>query len=126
MSRRDILTAVASGVLLILIFPGFYLNELAWACLVPMLYASHGKEPLKGFLAGCITGTVFHCGLIYWVTFSMTTYGGLPVCLSVLLLIFFSIFLSIFFAIPVYLSCYVQKVYGLGLCPEPSVFLDSR
>ncbi len=114
MNKRNILLSAVSGILLILIFPDFNLSELGWGCLVPLLLACHGKEPSKGFLAGCITGSVFHCGLIYWVTVSMTVYGGLPICLSLILLILFSVFLSTFIAIPIYLSCYVQKIMGWG------------
>jgi apolipoprotein N-acyltransferase len=114
MDRRDLLLAVVSGIVLVLIFPSLNLKELSWVCLVPLLSAAHKKEPSKGFLLGCTAGSIFHLGLIYWVTVSMTTYGKLPVYLSIILLILFSIFLGLFIAIPMYLSCYVQKVLKCG------------
>ena len=106
---RNFLLSIASGILLVLIFPNFNMHLLGWMCLVPLLFAVQKKEPSKGFLYGCIAGSVFHCGLIYWITVSMTTYGGVPLFLSIILLVAFSVFLSIFTAAPVYLSCYARK-----------------
>jgi len=109
MNQRDILLAVFSGIALALIFPGPSLKELGWVCLVPLIAASYKKDPSKGFLLASIAGSVFHLGLIYWVTVSMTTYGKLPLAVSIIILMVFAVFLSRFIAVPLYLSCYVQK-----------------
>ncbi len=114
MNKKDFILAAFSGVLLILIFPSPNIQWLGWICLVPLLAAAHKKDPVQGFLLGCLSGSIFQCGLIYWVTVSMTQYGNLPVVLSIGILILFSIFLSLFIAIPVYLCCYVQMILKIG------------
>jgi apolipoprotein N-acyltransferase len=81
---------------------------------VPLLAAAGDKEPFRGFLLGCIAGAVFHVGLIYWITVSMTLYGGLPWYCSIPILLLFSLFLGLFTGLPLYVSCYVQRHLGWG------------
>jgi apolipoprotein N-acyltransferase len=114
MKKKDVLLCVVSGIAMTLIFPGPSLKELGWVCLVPLIAASYQKDPSKGFLLASIAGSVFHLGLIYWVTVSMTTYGKLPLAVSIIILMIFAIFLSLFIAVPLYLSCYVQKFLTWG------------
>lgn len=99
---------------MITIFPNMNLKYLGWVCLVPLIAAVNRKEPIEGFLLGCVAGSVFHCGLIYWVTVSMTTYGSLPAYISLILLILFSLLLSLFIAVPLYTACYIRKVLNWG------------
>ncbi|MEI6126449.1 MAG: apolipoprotein N-acyltransferase, partial [Pseudomonadota bacterium] len=114
MNKKDFLTAALSGVAMAAIFPGLNIQELGWVCLVPLLAAAHKKEPVQGFMLASIAGVFFHVALLYWLTVSMTWYGGLPLWLSIPILILFASLLGLFMGIPFYVSCYVQKKNGWG------------
>ncbi|MCP4714209.1 MAG: apolipoprotein N-acyltransferase, partial [Deltaproteobacteria bacterium] len=73
------------------------------------------KEPSKGFLLGALAGAVFHLGLIYWVTVSMTVYGKLYPLLSGLVLLVLALFLGLFVGVTVWLSCVVKKYVQLDI-----------
>jgi len=109
MNKKEIILASISGLLMPLAFPNFNLSFIVWFALVPLIIAVFKSSPAKGLLLSTITGTVFHLGLVYWVTISMTSYGKLPLAISILVLILFSFVLSIFISIPICLSCYVKK-----------------
>jgi apolipoprotein N-acyltransferase len=109
MNKKEILLASISGLLMPLAFPNFNLSFIAWIGLIPLITAVFKNSPAKGFLLSTITGTIFHFGLVYWVTVSMTSYGKLPLAVSILVLILFAFVLSIFISIPICLSCYVKK-----------------
>lgn len=113
--NTDYALALLSGILLILIFPQWNIKEFAWISLVPLLWAVQGKKAYKGFLLGSLSGFVFNLGLVYWVTVSMTTYGKLPMVLSVLVLILFALYLSMFVSLPVCCSCYVEEKQGIEI-----------
>jgi apolipoprotein N-acyltransferase len=87
-SRAELGAAGASALLLILSFPNFEFYQLAWVALVPLLLAiANRPAPLKAFLLGWLTGSVFFYASCYWLTYSMIHYGGLPTVLAYLLLI---------------------------------------
>jgi len=113
MNLKTLPAAVLSGILMTAIFPAINLGMLAWVCLVPLLFSVEKKGPYQSLLLGCITGTVFNCGLVYWVVVSMTTYGELSFFVAGALLFFLSVFLGFFVAVPVCLSSFVKKTLGL-------------
>ena len=49
MKKKDILLSLLSGILLILSFPNFDLEFLAWFALVPLLYSIEGKGIVSQF-----------------------------------------------------------------------------
>ncbi len=59
--------AVASGLLLVLIFPAANLGWLAWVALVPLLLALDGQSPSRAFRLGYLAGVVFFGGLLEWL-----------------------------------------------------------
>jgi len=80
--------AAASALLLILSFPNFEYYQLAWIGLVPLLVViARRPAPLRAFILGWATGSVFFYVTCYWLTYSMIHYGGLPTALAFLLLI---------------------------------------
>lgn len=109
MNKKEITLASISGLLMPLAFPSFCLSFIAWIGLVPLITAVFKSSPAKGLILGTISGTIFHLGLVYWVTVSMTSYGKLPLAVSILVLILFAFVLSVFISIPICLSCYVKK-----------------
>ena len=52
MKKRDILLSLLSGILLILSFPFFDLEFLAWFALVPLFFSVEGKGLRRSFELG--------------------------------------------------------------------------
>ena len=92
----DLLSAFASGGLLVLGFPRFDFYPLAWIALVPLLIAVRGKNPRTAFFLGLLTGFIYFAGTLYWVYHSMYYYGGVPLILSILLLACLSLYLALY------------------------------
>jgi apolipoprotein N-acyltransferase len=94
--------AVLSGVLLALSFPRFNLAPFAFGALVPLLVGLDGVPALQGTYLGIIAGLVCYLLSIPWVVHTMTTYGGLPLPLSFLLLIALSLYLALYVGVFAY------------------------
>ena len=87
-SRGEWGAAGATTLLLIFSFPNFELYLLAWIALVPLLVViARHPSPLKAFILGWATGSVFFYTTCYWLTYSMIHYGGVPTVVAYLLLI---------------------------------------
>lgn len=72
---------------------------MAWGSLIPLFYVidkGTRKEAVRG---GLIAGFVFFTLLLYWVTNSMTNYGGLPRFVGVIILSVLAAYLAIYFAL---------------------------
>lgn len=70
--------ALASGVLLVLLFPRFEWTFLAPAALTPALLALAREERgARRFLAGWLAGTVCWAGVCYWIQFVLEVHGGM-------------------------------------------------
>ncbi|OGW75823.1 MAG: apolipoprotein N-acyltransferase [Omnitrophica bacterium RBG_13_46_9] len=69
--------SVISSVLLILTYPKFNLEFLAWIALIPLffalenhdsrLYQSYAKQVREGAMTGFLFGVAFFSGILYWV-----------------------------------------------------------
>jgi apolipoprotein N-acyltransferase len=88
--NKDMFLASISGVLLFLGFPQFNLYPLSWIALAPLLIALRDKNAMSSFHLGLLTGFIYFVGTIYWVYHSMHFYGGLPLLLSILLMLLLS------------------------------------
>jgi apolipoprotein N-acyltransferase len=72
------LLSVATGGLLILIFPRFNFAWLAPFALAPLLIAAaRESRPWRRFLMGWASGIVFWFGVCYWIQFVLSFHGGL-------------------------------------------------
>ena len=96
MKKKDLLLSLLSGVLLILSFPNFDLEFLAWFAFVPLLYTIHGKTPLRAFTLGFLTGLISYLGIIYWIIVAVHTYGNVPLLVSAFILLLLVGYLSLF------------------------------
>ncbi len=86
--------AAASGLLLVLALPKPDLYYLGWIALAPLLVVlSRSRTRGSSALAGYTTGVVFFGGSCYWIVFTMSTYGGLSLPLSVAV---FGLFVIVF------------------------------
>jgi apolipoprotein N-acyltransferase len=112
MKKRDMLLSLFSGILLILSYPSFDLEFLAWFALVPLFYALRNKSILAGFFLGYLTGFIAFLGTIYWIVVAVHTYGNVPFILSVLILLLLILYLSLFFGTFTMLYCLTRQRFG--------------
>src|SRR3972149_7490976 len=96
MKKRDILLSLFSGILLILSFPNFDLELLAWVALVPLFYAIAGKGLYHSFVLGFLTGLISFLGILYWIIVAVHTYGNVPLILSGFILLLLVVYLSLY------------------------------
>ncbi|HLH32854.1 MAG TPA: apolipoprotein N-acyltransferase, partial [Terriglobia bacterium] len=76
--------SAVSGILLVLSLPKPDLYPLAWIALAPLCYAvATTKSVAQTVLASYIAGVLFFAGTFYWITETMTIYGGLSLPLAV-------------------------------------------
>lgn len=97
--RLKIILAVSSGFLLTLSFPRTGISWLAWFALVPLLIALRDLSPKKGLYLGLCAGFAHYLSLVYWLAYTMKTYGHLPLYLSVVILLLFSAYLALYVGI---------------------------
>lgn len=83
------LAAGASGLLLTAAFPDLDMAWTAWFALVPLLVVVEGLGWKQGAKLGFLAGMVHYLTLVYWVAYTMRTYGYLPwpVCIAILVLL---------------------------------------
>jgi apolipoprotein N-acyltransferase len=122
-SQRDYVHLLMSGVLLILSFPNpisvliphFPFGLLAWIALVPLLLCFEGKTPRDAFCLGWMGGFVGFTGILYWVVIAMHRYGGIPVPISVTILVVLTLYLSLYVAAFGALLCILRNRTGWSL-----------
>ena len=97
--KKNMLGAVASGLLLTGSFPKFGCDLLVWFALVPLLYSIRVQDAGAGFRFGFVAGLVHFTSLLYWLVPVMRTYGYLPLYLSLSVLFLFAAVLALFMAV---------------------------
>jgi apolipoprotein N-acyltransferase len=113
MKTREILSSALSGILLILSFPNFDLEFLAWFALVPLFYSIEGKGLYVSFKLGFLTGFVSFLGILYWIVVAVHTYGNVPFILSGLILLLLVIYLSLFTGAFTFLTRLIRTRSGI-------------
>ncbi|MCD6187591.1 MAG: apolipoprotein N-acyltransferase [Desulfuromusa sp.] len=106
---RTLIAAAGSGLLLAAAFPRPDLFPLAWIALVPLLLVMRHRP----FAAGFTAGAVFFAAVLYWLNIVMTTYGGLPLILSLLAYLFLLTYLAVYFGLATWISCRLETVLKL-------------
>ena len=99
LARHKFVLAVLSGVLLTLSFPKVGIYWLAWFALVPLLIALRNISPKNGFTLGLCAGLAHYLTLVYWLAYTVKTYGNLPLSVSLSILILLSFYLALFVAL---------------------------
>lgn len=112
-NKLKVCLAILSGLLLTGSFPKIDISWLAWFVLVPLLVAIRNLSPKRGFILGFIAGLVHYLTLLYWLVYTMHTYGHLPMLLCVFILILASAFLAL------YLAAFSATL--LNLCTKPAI-----
>ncbi|MHC1699119.1 MAG: apolipoprotein N-acyltransferase [Geobacteraceae bacterium] len=103
LTARDYLLAALTGVLLIFSFPKAEISWLAWFAFVPLLAACGHKSPLKAGKLAFIAGLVGYGGVLYWINIVVTTYGKLPLAVSICLYLLLVAYLAAYFFVLFYL-----------------------
>ncbi len=107
--------ASLSGLLLILIFPFFNIELLAWIAFIPLLLAIQQENLKDAFWLGWLTGVVYGLGSLYWVTNTMVRYGGMPLLLSVIVLLLLVVYLALYVGAFCFLLRFLQQYTGYPL-----------
>ena len=95
----SLILSALSGLFLILIFPQFNLEFLAWFALIPLLFAIQ-NQPLRTVAArGFFAGMIFYFFSLSWVTNTLINYGNIPVSLSFLILALLAAYLSFYISL---------------------------
>jgi apolipoprotein N-acyltransferase len=113
MKKRDILLSLFSGILLILSFPNFDLESLAWFALVPLFFSIEKKGLYYSFKLGFLTGLISFLGILYWIIVAVHTYGNVPLILSGLILLLLVVYLSLFIGAFTFLTRLIQMRSGI-------------
>ncbi len=113
MRVRDIFLSLLSGMLLILSFPQFDLEFLAWFALIPLFFSVEGKGRRHSFELGFLTGIIAFLGILYWVIVAVHTYGNVPLIPSGLILLLLVAYLSLFIGAFAFLTRFLQMRSGL-------------
>lgn len=104
MNISHLLAAVLSGLLLAAAFPKWDHNYLLVMALLPLLWALRGQSLKAAFWLGVFSGLAHFMGLLYWIVYVTTVYGGLPLPLGI----------GVLFLLAGYLSLY-RGMWALGL-----------
>ncbi len=88
--------AVLSGVMLTASFPKMGFWYLGWFALVPLLMAIKGIAVGKAFRIGFAAGLAHFLTLLYWLFYTMQTYGGIPFYLAIPVLFLLSAYMAIY------------------------------
>jgi apolipoprotein N-acyltransferase len=64
--------------------------------LVPLLRSLVGKGVAESFGLGWLTGFVASTGILYWVILAMHHYGGIPISISLIILVSLTLYLSLY------------------------------
>lgn len=98
-----------SALLLFLASPVPGIVPLAWISLVPLFFFIQKASPKATFFYGWLAGTVYYLAMLYWVTISMETYGGLAPWLSISGLVALAVYMGIYHGLFCFSAAFVLK-----------------
>ena len=121
--------------LLALSFPRYGHPAVAFIALVPLLVALSGWDgrssvlpgvsTRRGFALGLIAGFVHYAGTVYWTGATVSTFGGLPVFVAVivagLLALYMAAYVAVFGALTAIL---VRRFHATGLWLAPCAWVS--
>lgn len=106
-----LLVPPVSGLLCALSFPNAELAWLAWLALVPLFSVMH-KGPWR---AGFSAGAVFFAVVLYWLNNVMTTFGNLPLALSLAIYLLLVLYLATYWGASCWCACRISQRLRLPL-----------
>lgn len=115
---RSLLLSGLSGVLLTLGFPKIGLYGFSWVALVPLLLAVRDRTRREAFGLGWFCGLVHYLGTLYWITYAVHHYGGVPLSLAIVVLVLLCAYVAVYlgcFALVAHLWQTHPRLWVLGL-----------
>jgi apolipoprotein N-acyltransferase len=120
----NLVAAAVSGVLLALSFPKYGHPAIAFIALVPLLVSLLRASPRQGFVRGLLAGFIHYAGTVYWTGATVSTFGGLPVVVAVLvaglLALYMAAYIAVFGAITAIL---IRRFRFAGMWLAPAVWV---
>ncbi|UCD54767.1 MAG: apolipoprotein N-acyltransferase [Candidatus Omnitrophota bacterium] len=107
---------IFSAFLLILAYPNFNLEYLAWIALIPLFFALENKNIKQRFVAGYIFGVIFFSGILYWLT-NVTVPG------TIILILLLSLAPAIFCLL--YATRRASSLYAIIFVPSAWVLTEN-
>ncbi|MFQ5717044.1 MAG: apolipoprotein N-acyltransferase [Nitrospinales bacterium] len=99
------LLSALSGLTLVLIFPRFDVEILAWFALVPLFFAIQNQSLGRASLYGFIAGMIFYFFGLIWIADTIVNFGHIPKLLGYLILGALAAYLSFYVALFCCLVC---------------------
>lgn len=106
---KNAVLSVVSAILLSLSFPGYDLEFLAWAGIVPLIFIMKGNSSKKAFLWSWFSGTLFFVLTLSWLIGTINNYGGIPSWISILILLLLSTYLGLYSGLFGLLTSFITK-----------------
>lgn len=100
--------AFSSGLMLTASFPDIDAAILSWIALVPFCWIGLHRSPKEAFRLGLLGGWVHYMTLMYWLVPTLTTYGQLPILLTIPMLVLLAAYLALYPAVFVWLLAKVK------------------
>src|SRR5262249_609382 len=99
-TRSVVPLGALTGALLVLSLPKPALYPLAWLALVPLLIViGRAKSVAQVINASYVAGVIFFAGSCYWITETMSIYGGLSTPLAVGVGALFALVFALYFVL---------------------------
>ena len=120
--------------LLALSFPKYGHPAVAFIALVPLLVALSGwsgrgvavpgVSTRRGFILGLIAGFVHFAGTVYWTGATVSTFGGLPVFVAVIVAALLALYMATYIAVTGATVAILTRRFGIvGLCLAPAAWV---
>jgi len=98
--KAAILCGIAGGALLVLSLPKPDLYPFAWIALAPLLFAiARDNNLLTVVYSSYAAGLIFFAGTFYWITETMTIFGGLSLALAIAIGALFTVVYALYFVL---------------------------
>jgi len=120
---KDYALSALSGVLVALAFPDYGIWPLAWVGLVPLFVVIRAKNTLSATWLGLTAGLFYFGPTVYWVSNTMTQFGGMPLFAAVITTALMISVMSCYIALFCYLLSMVEGRSGRAISLAMAPFL---
>lgn len=101
--RKPALICLASGLAAAFAFPPFGFWFVAPVAMLPLWYMAAQRPAAQALAAGWLWGIGLYLGTMYWLTYVMVGYGGLPMPLAALVFILLCLYLGAYVGVCLWL-----------------------
>lgn len=105
-------------------FPNINLDWLAWCALVPLLIAVQNLTWKDSMSLGLTAGLMHYLTLVYWLYYTMQTYGHLPWYLSIPVLLLMATYLALYITAFAILATRLHTKPAVGLFLIPALWVS--